>query len=109
QDYIRTARAKGLGEKNVIWKHAFRNSLIPIITLFASVFPLAISGSFVIEIIFSIPGMGKTTLEALVARNYPIVFTVMLLTAILTLIGNLVADVLYAVVDPRISFNKKGS
>lgn len=109
QDYIRTARAKGLDEKNVIWKHAFRNSLIPIITLFASVFPLAISGSFVIEIIFSIPGMGKTTLEALVARNYPVVFTVMLLTAILTLIGNLVADVLYAVVDPRISFNKKGS
>jgi peptide/nickel transport system permease protein len=109
QDYIRTARAKGLDEKNVIWKHAFRNSLIPIITLFASVFPLAISGSFVIEIIFSIPGMGKTTLEALVARNYPIVFTVMLLTAILTLVGNLVADILYAVVDPRISFNKKGS
>lgn len=109
QDYIRTARAKGLDEKNVIWKHAFRNSLIPIITLFASVFPLAISGSFVIEIIFSIPGMGKTTLEALVSRNYPIVFTVMLLTAILTLIGNLVADVLYAVVDPRISFNKKAS
>jgi peptide/nickel transport system permease protein len=109
QDYIRTARAKGLDENKVVWKHAFRNSLIPIITLFASVFPLAISGSFVIEIIFSIPGMGKTTLEALVARNYPIVFTVMLLTAILTLIGNLVADVLYAVVDPRISFNKKGS
>ncbi|MDQ3191106.1 MAG: ABC transporter permease [Bacteroidota bacterium] len=107
QDYIRTARAKGLNENTVIWKHAFRNSLIPIITLFASIFPAAISGSFVIEYIFSIPGMGKISLDALIARNYPIVFTVMLFTAILTLVGNLVADILYAVVDPRISFSKK--
>lgn len=107
QDYIRTARAKGLNEKAVIWKHALRNSLIPIITLFASIFPLAISGSFVIEFIFSIPGMGKISLDALVARNYPIIFTVMMFTAILTLIGNLVADILYAVVDPRISFSNK--
>ncbi len=108
QDYIRTARAKGLPENKVIWKHALKNSLIPIITLFASIFPLAISGSFAIEFIFSIPGLGKISLEALTARNFPIVFTVMMFTAILTLIGNLVADVLYAVVDPRISFNKKG-
>lgn len=107
QDYVRTARAKGVNERQVIWKHAFRNSLIPIITLFANVFPAAISGSFVIEIIFSIPGMGKITLEALIARNYPIVFTVMLFTAILTLVGNLVADILYAMMDPRISFSKK--
>jgi peptide/nickel transport system permease protein len=109
QDFIRTARAKGLNEETVIWKHAFRNSLIPIITLFASIFPAAISGSFVIEYIFSIPGMGKVSLDALIARNYPVVFTVMLLTAILTLIGNLVADILYAVVDPRISFSKKAN
>ncbi|HET6245137.1 MAG: ABC transporter permease [Bacteroidetes bacterium] len=109
QDYIRTARAKGLNENTVIWKHAFRNSLIPIITLFASIFPAAISGSFVIEYIFSIPGMGKISLDALIARNYPIVFTVMLFTAILTLVGNLVADILYAVVDPRISFTKKAN
>lgn len=107
QDYIRTARAKGLDENTVVWKHALRNSLIPIITLFASIFPLAISGSFVIEFIFSIPGMGKISLDALVARNYPIIFTVMMFTAILTLVGNLVADVLYAVVDPRISFSNK--
>jgi peptide/nickel transport system permease protein len=107
QDYIRTARAKGLDENTVIWKHALRNSLIPIITLFANIFPLAISGSFVIESIFSIPGMGKVSLDALVARNYPIIFTVMMFTAILTLVGNLVADVLYAVVDPRISFSGK--
>jgi len=68
---------------------------------------LAISGSIVIEIIFSIPGMGKLAYEALVARNYPIVYTVVMFSAILTLIGYLVADILYAVVDPRISYNKK--
>lgn len=107
QDFIRTARAKGLDEKAVIWKHAFKNSLLPIITLFASVFPAAISGSFVIEVIFSIPGMGKLTLDAIIARNYPIVFTVLMFTSILTLVGTLVADILYAVVDPRISFGSK--
>lgn len=107
QDFIRTARAKGVEEKKIIWKHAFRNSLIPIITMFANIFPLAISGSFVIEFIFSIPGMGKLTLDALFARNYPVVFTVMMFTAILTLIGTLVADITYAIVDPRISFSKK--
>ncbi len=106
-DYIRTARAKGLKKKVVIWKHAFRNSLIPIITLFASIFPLAISGSFIIEVIFSIPGMGQLSLKAIFARDYPVVFTVLMFTAILTLIGNLVADVLYAYVDPRISFSSK--
>lgn len=109
QDFIRTARAKGLDEKQVVWKHALRNSLIPIITLFANIFPLAISGSFAIEFIFSIPGMGKLSFEALGARNYPVTFTVMMFTAILTLIGNLVADILYALVDPRISFSKKES
>lgn len=104
QDYIRTARSKGLDEKTVIWKHALRNSLLPVITLFASVFPLMLSGSIVLEIIFSIPGMGKTMFEAIVARNYPIVFTVVMFSAIMTLIGYLVSDILYAVVDPRISY-----
>jgi len=107
-DYIRTARAKGLEKSVVVWKHAFRNSLIPIITLFANIFPAAISGSFIIEVIYSIPGMGQLTLKAIFARDYPIVFTVLMFSAILTLIGNLVADILYAYVDPRISFaNKK--
>jgi peptide/nickel transport system permease protein len=107
QDYIRTARAKGLDEKAVIWKHAFRNSLLPIITLFANIFPIAIAGSYVIEYIFNIPGMGKVSLEALNSHNYPIIFTVMMFTAILTMVGTLVADILYAVVDPRISFTSK--
>ncbi len=104
QDYIQTARAKGLDEKQVIWKHAMKNSLLPVITLFASIFPLAISGSFVIETIFNIPGMGKLSLEALYARDYPIIFTVMMFTAILTMLGNLIADILYALADPRISY-----
>jgi len=107
QDYIRTAKAKGLSENKIIWKHALRNSLLPIITLFASIFPRAIGGSIIIEILFSIPGMGKVGYEAVVARNYPIVFAVMMFASILTLVGYLVADILYAVVDPRISFNKK--
>lgn len=106
QDYIRTARAKGNSEKAVIWKHAFRNSLIPIITIFSSIFPGLIAGSFVIEYIFSIPGMGKISLEAINARDFPMIFTVMMLSAILTLIGNLIADIMYSVVDPRISFEK---
>lgn len=105
QDYIRTARAKGLDEKQIIWKHALKNSMLPLITLFASIFPLAISGSFVIETIFNIPGMGKLSLDALYARDYPIIFSVMMLTAILTMLGNLVSDILYAAVDPRISYS----
>lgn len=107
QDYVRTARAKGLDEEKVLWKHAIKNSLLPIITLFANVFPLAISGAVALELIFSIPGMGKTAYEALVARNYPVVYTIVMFSAILTLVGYLVADILYAVVDPRISYNKK--
>jgi len=107
QDYIRTARAKGLDEKTVLWKHAFKNSLLPIITLFANVFPLVISGVIIIESKFSIPGMGKTAIEAISARNYPMIYTIVMFSAILTMIGYLVADILYAVVDPRISYNKK--
>jgi peptide/nickel transport system permease protein len=107
QDYIRTARAKGLDEGKVIWKHALKNSLLPIITLFAAVFPYAISGSIVLEIIFAIPGMGKLAFEALGARNYPVVYTVVMFSAILTMAGYLVADICYALVDPRISYSKK--
>lgn len=104
QDYIRTANSKGLSEHKVIWKHAFRNSLFPIITLFSSVFPRALSGAIAIELIYNIPGMGVLVLKAIGERDWPIVFTVAMLAAILTMIGNLIADILYAVVDPRISF-----
>ncbi|MFI5164692.1 MAG: ABC transporter permease, partial [Bacteroidia bacterium] len=107
QDYIQTARAKGLDEKQIVWKHALKNSLLPVITMFGSIFPLAISGSFVIETIFNIPGMGKLSIDALYARDYPVIFTVMMFTAVLTMLGNLVADILYALVDPRISYAEK--
>ena len=107
QDYIRTARAKGLDENAVIWKHGFRNSLFPIITLFASVLPATLAGSVIIEVIFNIPGMGKLSLDAISQENYPIVFAVLMIAAIATMIGILIADVLYAVADPRVSFNKK--
>ena len=104
QDYIRTARAKGLAPKTVIWKHAFRNALFPIITLFAAVFPAAIAGSVIIEVIFNIPGMGSLMFEAILARDWPVVYAVLMLGAILTMIGLLVADILYALVDPRVKY-----
>jgi ABC-type dipeptide/oligopeptide/nickel transport system permease component len=107
QDYIRTARAKGLSEGKVIWKHAFRNSLFPIITLFSSVFPRALSGAVAIEFIFNIPGMGVLVLNSIQSRDWPVVFTVVLFGALLTMIGNLVADVLYAVADPRVTYGNK--
>lgn len=107
QDYIRTANAKGLEKVKVVWKHAFRNSLIPIITMFANLFPLMISGSVIIEYIFNIPGMGRISYESEVARNYPVMFTILMFSAILTMVGTLVSDLLYAVVDPRISYSKK--
>lgn len=107
QDYIRTAFAKGLPPKDVYWRHAFRNSLIPIITIFSSLLPAMISGSVIVEYMFNIPGMGRVSYDAVVQRDYPVLFTILLFSAILTMLGNLVADILYAVADPRISFNKK--
>ena len=104
QDYIRTARAKGLGESKVILKHALRNSLLPVITVFAAIFPMAIGGSIIIEVIFSIPGMGVEVYNAILNYDYPMIITVFTLSGFLTMIGYLVADLLYAVVDPRISY-----
>ena len=107
QDYIRTAFAKGLAPGKVYWKHAFRNSLIPIITLFSSFLPAMISGSVVIEYLFTIPAMGRVSYESVVARNFPVLFTILMFSAILTMVGTLLSDILYAVADPRISFTKK--
>ena len=102
KDFIRTARAKGLPESQVIAKHAFRNSLFPIITLLASIFPKILAGSIILEIIFNIPGMGKLAFDALFTQDWNIVFTVLMLGAVLTMIGILVADILYAWADPRV-------
>ena len=107
QDYIRTARSKGLSEKIVVYKHALRNSLIPIITLAASILPGLIGGSIIIETIFTIPGLGLLSFQALTARDYPVILAVFVITAVLTLLGILLSDILYAVVDPRIAFTKK--
>ncbi len=104
QDYIRTARAKGLSEKKVILKHALRNSLLPIVTVFASIFPAAIGGSIIIEVIFSIPGMGVEIFNSLTGGDYPMIITIFTISGFLTMVGYLVSDILYAVVDPRISY-----
>jgi peptide/nickel transport system permease protein len=109
QDYIRTARAKGLKEKTVILKHALRNSLIPIITLFGGIFPALVGGSVIIETIFSIPGIGQLAFQALIARDYPLIMAELVMAAVLTLIGLLMVDILYAFVDPRIAFTKKST
>ena len=109
QDYIRTARAKGLGERAVIFKHALRNSLIPIITLLAGLLPGLIGGSIIVERIFTIPGLGLLGFQALLERDYPIIMANLTIGAVLTMIGVLVADLLYSVVDPRIAFSKKSA
>jgi len=101
-DYIRTARAKGLAENRVINHHAFRNTLIPIITLLGGTLPGLFSGAMITETLFQIPGIGYTSYQSILQGDIPFVMFYMLFIAVLTLTGNLIADVLYAVVDPRV-------
>jgi peptide/nickel transport system permease protein len=105
QDYIRTARAKGLPERTVIFKHALVNALLPIITLLGLYLPFLMSGSVVTETIFAWPGMGRVTVGAIFARDYPIVMAANLVAGVMVVGGNLIADVLYGVVDPRIRYD----
>ncbi|HEO66016.1 MAG TPA: ABC transporter permease, partial [Spirochaetes bacterium] len=105
QDYIRTARAKGLSEKTVIIKHALRNSLIPIITIASSILPILIGGSVIIERVFNIPGMGQLGFNAILQRDYNVIMAVLYLSSILTLVGILISDILYVLVNPRITFD----
>jgi peptide/nickel transport system permease protein len=102
QDYVRTARAKGLSPEQVHYKHALRNALLPFVTMFGLILPGLIGGSVIIESIFSWPGMGRMAYEAILARDYPVVLTVNFISAVLVLAGTFVSDVLYLVVDPRI-------
>jgi len=102
QDYIMTARAKGLSERQVIYKHALRNALLPAITILGLSIPGLIGGSVIFETIFAIPGMGQLFYMSVMARDYPTVMGILLTGAVLTLVGNLIADVSYAVADPRI-------
>lgn len=104
QDYVRTARAYGFAEKTVIFKYAMRNSLIPIITLLGTLLPGLIGGSVVIERIFSIPGMGRLGFDAVLSRDYPLVMGILAVSAMLTLIGLLLSDIMYAIADPRIRY-----
>lgn len=103
-DYIRTARAKGLSEFVVIVKHAMRNGMIPIITLLGTLLPVIIGGSVIIEYIFGIPGMGQLTITSIFQRDYNVIMGIQLISALLVLVGILISDLMYAVVDPRISY-----
>ena len=107
QDYVQVARAKGLKERFVIFKHVLRNSLIPQVTILASILPGLIGGSVIIETIFSIPGLGQLGYESVLARDYPTVLALFTVSAVLTLLGILISDLLLAVVDPRIAFGRR--
>ncbi|HEY2382125.1 MAG TPA: ABC transporter permease [Terriglobia bacterium] len=106
QDYIRTAKAKGLSERMVVYRHALRNSLIPIITLVADLLPAVVGGSIVIETLFSIPGMGQLSYEAVFTRDYPLLMALFTTSALVTLAGVLIADFLYVLADPRIAYGQ---
>ena len=105
QDYIRTARSKGLSENKITYRHAFRNAALPIITILGMSLPNLIGGAFLIESIFGLPGMGRLGISAINNRDYPVIMAVTLFSSILVLIGTFIADVTYALVDPRIRYN----
>ena len=107
QDYVRTARAKGLSEKTVIFKHVLKNSLIPMVTILASILPGLIGGSIIIETIFSIPGLGQLGYQAVLARDYPTIMALFTVSSLLALIGILLSDILLTMVDPRIAFGRR--
>ena len=102
QDYVRTAKAKGLAADQVHYKHALRNALLPFVTMFGMILPGLIGGSVIIESIFAWPGMGRMAYEAILARDYPVILTINFVSAVLVLIGTFISDILYLVVDPRI-------
>ena len=105
QDYVRTARAKGLAESNVIMRHAFRNSLIPIVTLFGMLLPSVIGGSVILEVMFNWPGLGRLFFESMMSRDYPTIMALSFITACLVLVGTLLADLSYPFIDPRVSYD----
>jgi len=104
QDYVRTAFAKGLTERRVIFKHALRNSLIPLVTGLGNAISLVLAGSFLIEKIFNIDGMGYLGYQAILQRDYPVALGILVIDSVLLLVGNILSDMIYAAVDPRIRF-----
>jgi peptide/nickel transport system permease protein len=105
QDYLRTARAKGLPNRVVIYKHALRNALIPLITLLALDLPYIFSGAIFVEILFAWPGMGRLYYQAALQRDYPILLAVLIIGAAFIILSNLLADLLYAYLDPRVRYD----
>lgn len=105
QDYLRTARAKGIGRFRVIYKHALRNALVPIVTVIGMEIPVLFGGAVIIEQVFSWPGLGLMTMSAIISRDYPVIMGVCLLSAVVVLAANLITDILYALVDPTIQLN----
>ena len=106
QDFIRTARAKGLNKRQIMFKHMLKNALLPIITIFVSVFPALVGGSVILEHIFDIPGMGNEIHKASLNNDIPMILALFTLSGFLTLVGYLVADILYTWLDPRIKVNQ---
>ncbi len=102
EDYVRTARAKGLAERRVIWSHVLRNAMLPVVTSFGGILTLALSGAVLFEYTFSWPGMGRLALEAATQRDYPVLMALTVISAALVIIGQLLVDVLYTFVDPRV-------
>ncbi|WP_435923197.1 ABC transporter permease [Paenibacillus sp. DYY-L-2] len=108
QDYIRTARAKGVKERKVVFRHALRNAMIPIITILGLDLPILVSGAVLTENVFNWPGMGRLYVEMAIAREYSVLMAITIVIAVMVVIGNLLADILYAVVDPRVKLGSKG-
>jgi peptide/nickel transport system permease protein len=102
QDYLRTARAKGLSERTVTVRHALRNSLLPLITLLGVQIPYLLGGTVTVEAIFALPGIGRLALDSVVSRDYPVILTINLFVAVLVLVGNLLTDIAYGFADPRV-------
>ncbi len=105
EDYIRTARAKGLMERAVIVRHALKNSLIPVVTVMGPLFAALVTGTFVVELIFGIPGMGKYFVQSITNRDYPVIMGTILLYAVFLVLANLFVDITYAYLDPRVRFD----
>jgi peptide/nickel transport system permease protein len=104
QDYIRTAKAKGVSEETVYYKHGLRNALLPTITIFGFMIPGLIGGSIIMETVFAWPGIGQLAYQSILARDYPVLMTLNTIAAVLTLVGNFIADILYGIADPRIRY-----
>jgi peptide/nickel transport system permease protein len=109
QDYVRTARAKGVSENKVVFKHALRNALIPIVTILGLELPIVVVGAALTETVFNWPGMGRLFVDMAFAREYSVIMAITMVTAVVVIVGNLIADILYAVVDPRVRLTGKGA